>query len=116
MTETSTKPTIAAALQPAAKPMVVQLVEAFGVTLRGSVYVVIVVAFLACAWRGLDIYEKNAQATAVYARIAIERHEIWKRAVQSDRGSATAEQLSAELKRQTQAVPPLDHPPEQPTP
>jgi len=130
MTQTTTHPTVAASADqpakkkhpmattpPASEPTAVgaqrpsvlsSAVTVFSSSMRTVVFAILAFMTLACAWRGLDIYERNSQAVAVHARIEMERHEAWKAAVRERQQAITASELSKEATAQVKGVPSLD--------
>lgn len=80
----------------------------FRTTMRYVLVTLLAVAVIACVWRFLDLYERNTQAAAVHARIAMERHEAWKAALQAQRNAMTPAEIQREAGKQVQSVPNLD--------
>lgn len=68
-----------------------------------------VLGLIAIAWRFLDLYETSVKATAVHARIEMERHQIWMEEVKQRRqqlGQPLSEEATKDLlKKQINELP-----------
>ena len=93
--------------RPGLRPLLEQAVGVGGRALRLTAIILIVVVAMVCCWRYLDLYERNTQAAAVHARIAMERHEAWKAAVAAQRAAMTPAEIQATARQQLQQVPAL---------